>query len=98
MNTFVKIYEQTHKNTLQKRINSNKGEINEDILKENIESDKDPLYERALDIIKEEKRASTTLIQRKLGIGYSRAARIMDQLEETGIIKIGKNGEKELLI
>lgn len=75
-----------------------KPSYNDEILRAGDEVEKDVLYEKALEVLKEEGRASTTLIQRKLGVGYSRAARIMDQLEEAGVIKIGKNGEKELLI
>lgn len=50
------------------------------------EGDDDPLYEEAKNIVSKEKRASTSLLQRHLRIGYSRAARIMDLLESNGII------------
>ena len=50
------------------------------------EGEEDPLYEQAKDIVSKEKRASTSLLQRHLRIGYSRAARIMDILESNGII------------
>lgn len=46
----------------------------------------DELYEEAKNIVTKEKRASTSLLQRHLRIGYSRAARIMDLLEANGII------------
>jgi S-DNA-T family DNA segregation ATPase FtsK/SpoIIIE len=46
----------------------------------------DELYEEARSIVTKEKRASTSLLQRHLRIGYSRAARIMDLLEANGII------------
>ena len=45
------------------------------------ESDKDSLFKDCLEIIKKEGKASTSLLQRKLQIGYNRAARIIDQLE-----------------
>jgi DNA segregation ATPase FtsK/SpoIIIE, S-DNA-T family len=47
---------------------------------------KDPLYEQALTIVLGSKSASTTFLQRKLKIGYARAASLMDELEENGII------------
>ncbi|HSX38859.1 MAG TPA: DNA translocase FtsK 4TM domain-containing protein [Chlamydiales bacterium] len=47
---------------------------------------KDPLYDQALTIILGGKNASTTFLQRKLKIGYARAASLMDELEENGII------------
>ncbi len=47
---------------------------------------KDPLYDQALTIVLTAKSASTTFLQRKLKIGYARAASLMDELEENGII------------
>lgn len=47
---------------------------------------KDPLYDQALTIVVSSKSASTTFLQRKLKIGYARAASLMDELEENGII------------
>jgi S-DNA-T family DNA segregation ATPase FtsK/SpoIIIE len=48
--------------------------------------DDEELYHQALDVIKSSKRASTSMIQRRLRIGYNRAARIMDLMEEKGIV------------
>ena len=47
-------------------------------------SDKDDLYNKAVEIIKIEGKASTSLLQRKLQIGYNRAARIIDMMESEG--------------
>jgi len=44
------------------------------------------LYQEALEVLKATKRASTSMIQRKLRIGYNRAARIMEIMEEKGIV------------
>ena len=70
-------------------------EINDlDIISEN---DKDSLFKDCLDIIKKEGKASTSLLQRKLQIGYNRAARIMDQLEEHGYISSANHvGKREI--
>ena len=46
----------------------------------------DPLFENAVEVVLENGRASTSFLQRKLGVGYSRGSKIMDQLEEKGII------------
>ena len=46
----------------------------------------DPLFEQAVEIIKEYEEASASLLQRRLSIGYSRAARILDTLEEQGLV------------
>ena len=56
-------------------------EINE---KNKDNSENDELYDEALEIIKSERKASTSFLQRKLQIGYNRAARIIDQMESNG--------------
>ena len=48
--------------------------------------DDEELYQQALDVLKSSKRASTSMLQRKLRIGYNRAARIMEIMEEKGIV------------
>jgi S-DNA-T family DNA segregation ATPase FtsK/SpoIIIE len=48
--------------------------------------DDDELYQKALDVLRSTKRASTSMLQRRLRIGYNRAARIMDKMEEKGIV------------
>ena len=58
----------------------------------------DELYETALEIIKSERKASTSFLQRKLQIGYNRAARIIDIMEEKGIVsKANHVGKREVL-
>lgn len=46
----------------------------------------DPLFDKAVETVLENGRASTSFLQRKLGVGYSRGSKIMDQLEEKGVI------------
>jgi DNA segregation ATPase FtsK/SpoIIIE, S-DNA-T family len=46
----------------------------------------DDIYDRAVAVVKRERKASTSLLQRKPNIGYGRAARIIDRMEEEGII------------
>jgi S-DNA-T family DNA segregation ATPase FtsK/SpoIIIE len=61
-------------------------------------SDKDELYNQALDIVRSEGKASTSFLQRKLQIGYNRAARIIDMMEEDGIVsKANHVGKRDLL-
>ena len=60
--------------------------------------DKDELYNAALEIIKSEGKASTSFLQRKLQIGYNRAARIIDMMEAEGIVsKANHVGKREVL-
>jgi S-DNA-T family DNA segregation ATPase FtsK/SpoIIIE len=54
-----------------------------------IDDDADPMLPQAIDVIREYDRASASLLQRRLRIGYARAARIMDQLEERGYVGPG---------
>ena len=70
------------------------SELDNNILNDD---DKDTLFTQSIEIIKKEGKASTSLLQRKLQIGYNRAARIMDQLEEEDYIS-GANhvGKREI--
>jgi S-DNA-T family DNA segregation ATPase FtsK/SpoIIIE len=56
-------------------------------------SDKDPLFEDAAKLIVANQVGSTSLIQRKMKLGYNRAGRLMDQLEQAGIVG-GNQGSK----
>ena len=61
-------------------------------------SENDELYDEALEIIKSERKASTSFLQRKLQIGYNRAARIIDQMEANGeVSKANHVGKREVL-
>ena len=62
------------------------------------QGDKDELYLQALEIIRSEGKASTSFLQRKLQIGYNRAARIIDMMEAEGIVsKANHVGKREVL-
>lgn len=63
------------------------------------DSDEDPMVRKAIEIIRSTKRASTSNLQRKLSIGYNRAARIMDELEDRGIVGPDVTGQgREILM
>ncbi len=62
------------------------------------QGDKDELYNQALEIIRSEGKASTSFLQRKLQIGYNRAARIIDMMEAEGIVsKANHVGKRDVL-
>jgi S-DNA-T family DNA segregation ATPase FtsK/SpoIIIE len=62
------------------------------------QGDKDELYQTAVEIIKSEGKASTSFLQRKLQIGYNRAARIIDMMEDEGIVsKANHVGKRDVL-
>ncbi len=73
-------------------------ETTESSLTSGNEGDEDELFNQAVEIIKAEGKASTSFLQRKLQIGYNRAARIIDMMEEKGIVsKANHVGKREVL-
>jgi len=65
---------------------------------DDIDGEKDHLYNKAVEIIKTEGKASTSFLQRKLQIGYNRAARIMEAMEKEGIVGQPNHvGKREIL-
>ncbi len=75
------------------QISSETGEFNE-----NTDGEEDELYKEAINLVKSEGKASTSFLQRKLQIGYNRAARIIDMMEEKGIVsKANHVGKREVL-
>jgi S-DNA-T family DNA segregation ATPase FtsK/SpoIIIE len=69
------------------RIENVSKEITEEDLEASAAQEKvDPIYLEAVETVLHHKQASVSLLQRRLGIGYQRAARIIDRLEEGGII------------
>jgi S-DNA-T family DNA segregation ATPase FtsK/SpoIIIE len=59
---------------------------------EKAEEDVDPIYDEALAVIRQMRRASISLLQRRLRIGYTRAARLIDQLEGRGVVGPAQGG------
>ncbi len=66
---------------------------------EEVTDEDEELVEKCLEIIRQEKRASTSLLQRRLRLGYTRAARIVDILEQRGILGPGEGAKpREILV
>jgi len=66
---------------------------------EDVTEEDEELVEKCLEIIRQEKRASTSLLQRRLRLGYTRAARIVDILEQRGILGPGEGAKpREILV
>ena len=104
------IHRKTHSHGLEKITNILRAQGKPDYIDEvttnnkndsfeyNTEDVTDELYSKALEIIKLEGKASTSFLQRKLQIGYNRAARIIDTMEEKGIVsKANHVGKREVL-
>jgi S-DNA-T family DNA segregation ATPase FtsK/SpoIIIE len=63
-----------------------------------VEGEADPLYDEALRIVTESRRASISGVQRRLRIGYNRAARLIEEMERTGVVgPLQPNGSREVL-
>ena len=59
----------------------------------------DELYDQAVAIVLKNKKASISLVQRNLRIGYNRAARLLEQMEQSGLVSsMGTNGNREILV
>ncbi|MDM4765455.1 DNA translocase FtsK [Pelomonas sp. SE-A7] len=59
----------------------------------------DPMYDQAVGIVLQHRRASISLVQRHLRIGYNRAARLLEQMEKSGVVgAMATNGSRELIV
>ena len=63
------------------------------------DAESDPLYDQAVQVILKNKRASISSVQRHLRIGYNRAARLLEQMEQAGLVSaMQSNGNREILV
>ena len=84
----------TYDTSMQDKLQLSSSSMDEDVTEEDEE-----LVEKCLEIIRQEKRASTSLLQRRLRLGYTRAARIVDILEQRGILGPGEGAKpREILV
>lgn len=83
--------ENTTSNILVPGYSSDGGDSSNDV-------ESDPLYDEAVEFVLQTRKASISSVQRKLRIGYNRAARLVEQMEMTGIVsEMGTNGNREVL-
>ena len=62
------------------------------------DGESDPLYDQAVEVVLKNRRASISLVQRHLRIGYNRAARLLEQMEQAGLVSaMSSNGNREIL-
>ena len=63
------------------------------------DAEADPMYDQAVAIVLQNKKASISLVQRHLRIGYNRAARLLEQMEQSGLVSaMSTNGNRDLLV
>lgn len=63
------------------------------------DAERDPMYDQAVQFVLETRKASASALQRKFSLGYNRAARLIDNMEEAGIISpMGPSGKRDILV
>ena len=59
----------------------------------------DPMYDQAVAVVMKHRKASISLVQRHLRIGYNRAARLLEQMEKSGVVSsMATNGNRDILV
>jgi S-DNA-T family DNA segregation ATPase FtsK/SpoIIIE len=75
------------------------GGLSQTLAEAGVDGEADPMYDQAVAVVIKHKRASISLVQRHLRIGYNRAARLLEQMEKSGLVSaMASNGNRELLV
>jgi len=75
------------------------GTVDGDMLGEGGDAEKDPMYDQAVEVVLKNRKASISLVQRHLKIGYNRAARLVEDMEKAGLVSaMSGSGQREILV
>ena len=75
------------------------GGLSQTLAEAGVDGESDPMYDQAVAIVLKHRRASISLVQRHLRIGYNRAARLLEQMEKSGLVStMATNGNRDILV
>jgi len=75
------------------------GGLSQTLSEAGVDVETDPMYDQAVGIVLQNRRASISLVQRHLRIGYNRAARLLEQMEKSGVVSaMASNGNRDVLV
>jgi S-DNA-T family DNA segregation ATPase FtsK/SpoIIIE len=75
------------------------GGLQQTLAEAGVDAESDPMYDQAVAVVVQHKRASISLVQRHLRIGYNRAARLLEQMEKAGLVSaMATNGNRDILV
>ena len=75
------------------------GGLSQTLSEAGVDGEADPMYDQAVAVVLKHKRASISLVQRHLRIGYNRAARLLEQMEKSGMVSsMATNGNRDILV
>ncbi len=75
------------------------GGLSQTLAEAGVDGESDPMYDQAVAVVLKNRRASISLVQRHLRIGYNRAARLLEQMEKSGLVSaMATNGNRDILV
>jgi len=75
------------------------GGLSQTLSEAGVDSELDPMYDQAVAVVLKHRRASISLVQRHLRIGYNRSARLLEQMEKSGLVSaMASNGNRDILV
>jgi S-DNA-T family DNA segregation ATPase FtsK/SpoIIIE len=75
------------------------GGLSQTLSEAGVDTEADPMYDQAVAVVLKHRRASISLVQRHLRIGYNRSARLLEQMEKAGLVSaMGGSGNRDILV
>ncbi len=86
-------------NYIEGILDAGESDTDNEVAVNNSSGESDPLYDQAVEVILKNRRASISLVQRHLRIGYNRAARLLEEMEKAGLVSaMSGNGNRDILV